>query len=641
MHRLHLPFLCLPLLLIAFVAPAQSIPTNVTATQQAGNVLRYEVQFSTTATVQGFVEYAYWDGVDSIVHHTGASALGTSHVITVLGLIPQTTYRYRAIAFDSLGCVASPWGSFTVAAVPVGVTVGHVLTVNGTAGDPPGYLLSNTQRGDPDCYLQIHDRKGHLIWYERMPGIAAAAYDGPCQHYSYQPSSHSIFVTECDHVSELALDGTVLRSVQLSSIAPGWMAHHDVVRIPNGNWLVLVARLDTIDKSSVGGDPAALVVGPGILEIDPSGALVWSWSAFDHLDPLESPAPGGDWVPRFGSQAVNWLDANAVMQDGDGNPMLSFGDRSTVVKIVRSGGGIVWTLGLDGTIEILPPDTFAHQNALRNSRAGYYLSFDNQGLGAQSRVIEWWIDFSYINPRLEISRAHVLPPADYSADDGNLDRLPSGNWVIGSSGGRSITEITANGSVLWHAVLDSSLYRAYWVDDFYARLRPRYTGETLVCLGDSVVALRASVAGGIWSGAYVRGDSFDAAAAGLGLHEVTYKLGPESFTVELEVDPSLLCGVGMADAVTPTLAMRVFPNPLGMQQETFQIQWTMARAEQVVLEIYGLDGRPLGTRDLGVLPMGTHATKLLRSTLGQQAGAVVVSLRTASGKHGRCILVVE
>ncbi len=615
---------------------AQTIPQNVTATQQVGNVLRYEVQFTTPASAQGFVEYVYWNGTDSVAAKTGATAAGTSHAITVMGLLPQTTYRYRAAAFDSLGCYAGTWNTFSVAALPTNLTVGHVTSLSGVAGDPPGYLLSNTAIGDPDRYLQIHDRKGQLIWYERMPGVAAAVGDGPCQHFSYQPSTHSIIMTECGQVTEVALDGRILRSQNLGSIAPGWMAHHDVVRLANGNWLVLAARVDTVDKSSVGGSAAALVVAPGILEVNPAGALVWSWWAADHLDPLSSPAPGGAWVPKIGAEAIDWLGANSLMQDGDGNPMLSFGGSSQVIKVVRNGGTVVWTTGVDGTIEVLPPDTFMHQHALRASRPGYYLSLDNQGLGTQTRAIEWWIDFSYFDPRMEISWQHVLPIADYSAADGNVDKLPSGNFVIGSGSGRTITEITSAGSVLWHAVLDSSLYRAYWVDDFYMRLRPRYTGDLVVCVRDSLVPLRASVPGGIWSGAYVQGDSFNTAAAGLGLHFVTYKLGPEEFTVELLVDDAANCGVAVTPQLQPQIAFAVFPNPM---EDVLHLAVDLPRPEELALDVFALDGQWVVGMALGRMSAGHHVWSWDGDALGIATGGYCLRVRAASGKSSSKIIV--
>lgn len=615
---------------------AQPIPTNITATPQPGNVLRYDLQFTTPQGARGFVEYAYRSGLDSIRNKTGSTDSGTNHAITVLGLVAQTTYRYRAVAWDANGCYASAWDTFTTAAIPPSVTYGHVLNVSGTAGYPLGYLLSNTAQGDPDRYLQIHDRLGHLIWYERMPGIAAAAFDGPCQHFSYRPSSHSIFMTECDRVTELALDGTVLRSVNLGAIAPGWVAHHDVVRIPNGNWLVLAAQVDTVDKSAVGGDPNALVVCPGILEIDPSGALVWSWSAADHLDPLTSPGPGGDWVPKWGPQAINWLDANSLMQDGDGNPMLSLGGTSQVIKLVRNGGNIVWTLGPAGDIEILPLDSFSHQHALRAGHPGYYLSLDNEGLGHLSRLTEWWIDFAYINPRVQMQQQFTLPLGDYSPDDGNIDLLPNGDWLIGAPGGRTITELSSAGSVLWRAQLDSSLYRAYWVDDFYARLHPHYVGDLVVCLQDSLVPLRADVAGGIWSGPFVEGDSFNTAAAGQGLHQVTYKLGPEEFTVELLVDASLQCNVGLAEAADFQMHLVAFPNPVVAD---LQLRWEMPRADGVTVALHGLDGRVLWQRDLGRLGAGSQTLHLDATDWGGATGAIVVTVRTKSGETARRIIL--
>ncbi|HEX2900974.1 MAG TPA: aryl-sulfate sulfotransferase, partial [Bacteroidia bacterium] len=523
------------------------------------------------------------------------------------------------------------------AAVPQNVTHGNITQLGGVAGDPLGHVLTNTSLGDPDRYAQIHDRKGRLIWYERMPGIAAANVDGPCQSFTYNPSTRTIFFTNCGTVSEIALDGSNLHTLNFGSLAPGWMPHHDVFRNAAGNWLVLAANVDTVDKSPVGGDPNALVVGPGIFEFTPTGSLVWSWSAFDHLDPLDSPGPGGDWVPKFGPQAINWLDANSVMQDGDGNPMLSFGGESQVVKIARTGSNIVWTCGDNGDIEVLPTDSFLILHGLRPSRPGYYLSLDNQGLGnGQTRAIEWWIDFSYIQARFELSWQHVLPIDDYTAMDGNVDRQRNGNFMIGSADGRSVTEINVAGSVLWHAQYDSSLQRAYWVEDLYERVYPQYLGDSVVCANDMFVILEASPAGGIWSGPFVSGDTFFTDSAGAGSFPLTYQWGPEKIELMLMVDPTVNCGVGLADEWTRTLAFSAFPNPF---LDVLNLELELSTREDVTVDIFALDGRLLVRQELGKLNPGRHSWRW--ESMDAVDGACLVRVGTASGKAGTRILIRE
>ncbi len=601
------------------------------------NVLRYDCSFNTSQLARGFLEYYFVDGIDTVWAATGFTDSATVHQLVWLGLAPQTLYHYRAVAFDATGCYPGSWQSLTTSALPIGANNNPIVNISSVAGDAPGYVMTNSAVADPDRYVQIHDRKGRLIWYERMPGIAADAVDGPCQSFTYNPTTQTIFFTNCGTVSEWKLDGTVLNTLNFGSLAPGWMPHHDVFRNAAGNWMVLAANVDTVDKSSVGGDPNALVVGPGIFEFTSNGNLVWSWSAFDHLDPLQSPGPGGDWVAKFGPQAINWLDANSVMQDGDGNPMLSFGGESQVVKIARTGSNIVWTCGDNGDIEVLPFDSFAVVHSLRPSRPGYYLSLDNQGLdNGLTRAIEWWIDFSYIQARLEISWQHILPIADFTATDGNIDRMRNGNYMIGSFDGKSVTEITANGAVLWRADYDSSLHKAFWVESLYPRISPQYLGDLTVCATDSIVILEASVPGGIWSGPFVSGDTFFAGLASTGIFPIVYKWGPEELQFELTVDPTVNCGVGVSEVAKQNLELTVFPNPFGSH---LNLQLNLAQQEAVSIDIFALDGRQVWHEDLGKWNPGKHSMQLNPREL--PSGANVIQVRTASGKLGRRVLLRE
>ena len=613
---------------------AQPTISGLTAAAQSNNVLRYDCSFTTSQSARGFIEYYWWDGFDTIRANTGFTDSAQVHQLILMGLAPQATYQYRAVAFDATGCYPGAWQSFTTGIIPTAGIINPIVNVTSVAGDPPGYVLTNMATADPDRHVQIHDRKGRPIWYQRMPGIASNLVDGPCQSFTYNPTTQSIFFTDCGKVTELHLDGTILHTLNFGSLAPGWMPHHDVFRNAAGNWLVLAANVDTVDKSTVGGDPNALVVGPGIFEFTPTGSLVWSWSAFDHLDPLDSPGPGGDWVPKFGPQAINWLDANSVMQDGDGNPMLSFGGESQVVKIARSGANIVWTCGDNGDIEVLPFDSFAVLHSLRPSRPGYYLSLDNQGLGnGLTRAIEWWIDFSYIQARLEISWEHILPIDDFTASDGNVDRMRNGNYMIGSHDGKSATEITASGSVLWHADYDSTLHRAFWVEDFYHRIHPQYLGDSIVCATDSFVILQANPTGGIWSGPFVSGDTFFSAAAALGSFPLVYKWGPEEIRFDMEVDPTVNCGVGVADVAAQRLDLNVFPNPFG---SVIHLGLELSKMEDVSVDVFAMDGRHLMHQNLGKLGPGAHAIDLDPSEWAM--GTCILQVRTVSGKTGRKVL---
>ncbi|MFN8395606.1 MAG: aryl-sulfate sulfotransferase [Bacteroidia bacterium] len=616
-------FACL--LLPTCVLYAQPSVTNVQAFPHPDNVLRYQCTFSTTQSAYGFVEYYFLDGSDTIRRNTDYSNPSTAHSISIIGLLPQMQYWYRAVAFDSTGCYPGQWGTFTPDSLNALVTTATLTRTNTVAGPEFGYFLANTTNGNPDRYAGIYDRKGRLVWYQRMPGVASQAVDGNCQGIVYAPGSRSVLFSDCGRITEISLNGTTTRTLNIASLAPGWMPYQDVYPTSNGNWLVLAAKVDTVDKSSVGGDPNALVVGPGILEFDAASTQVWSWSAFDHLNPLTSPSPGGDWVPKYGAQAIDWLHANSVMLDGDGNPMLSFTGTNQVVKIARQGGNVVWTSGDNGDIEILPLDSFQVLGSILPSRSGYYLGFDRSGMDSLSRVVEWWIDFSYIQARYTMSQQFVLPTADFSPDRASLQKQSTGNYTVMAANGHSISELASNGNLLWRAESDSTLQRVFWLGDLYHRVNPEYLGDSVVCAHDSLVILQADPPGGIWSGPFVSGDTFNVAAAGAGFFPITYKWGPESLQFELMVDPGTNCGVGFGEPRRNELGLEVWPNPFG---NALNMAMDLPKAGEVSVEIWSLDGRMLHSENLGKQAAGRHEWALDTEVLnGRPTGAYLLVIR--------------
>lgn len=628
----------LAFLLFAFcgLVNAQISIGNVSATVDPSNELRYDAQFASSRDCYGFIEYGWINGQDSLKFATNVSSWGSSHQFKIIGIPAQTNCYWKAVAFDSTGCYSDAYTNFTTASLPSNAGLSRILNINSVAGNPKGFILTNTLEANPERYTQIFDRLGNMIWYEQMPGDPSAAVDGPCQHYNYSRSSNSIYYLECGQVTEMDLEGNILTSINLSTIAPGWMANHDVIKTNAGNWMVLASRVDTVDKSSVGGSANALVVGPGILEISASGTLLWSWSVFDHYNPLSSPGPGGDWVPKLGPEAINWFDANSVWEDGDLNPMLSFGGSSDIIKIVKSNGNIAWDCGLNGFVEIMVPDTFIGQHGIRASRPGYYMTFDNRGLDTTSRAIEWWIDFGYSNPTMMISWEYVLPSAEFSPDNGSVERLPDGSVLIGSSNGKSVTEVNSAGSLLWRADLDTTLYKAYWVEDLYERVHPSYNGDTVVCLTDSIIELSASPAGGFWTGDFVSNGIFDASAAGPGDYDVEYKFGGEHLRVTLHVDNSPGCGVAVRPIAKQEFAFTAYPNPF---QNDLMLVFELKKPEDVIVELFGSDGKLIYRADQKSLNPGRHVIELNLEPLRLSAGPIALCLRTASGKSGTRTLI--
>jgi hypothetical protein len=99
-----------------------------------------------------------------------------------------------------------------------------------------------------------------------------------------------------------------------------------------------------------------------LVEVTKDGRAVWEWRTWEHLDPER------DVLTEIQEERSEWTHGNAVIELPDGNILLSFRNISTIIKIDRQTGAIVWKLGAP---------TVAGQHAPTPLPNGNMLIFDN------------------------------------------------------------------------------------------------------------------------------------------------------------------------------------------------------------------------------------------------------------------------
>jgi arylsulfate sulfotransferase len=237
------------------------------------------------------------------------------------------------------------------------------LPTPGLAPAPGVELLSLTSVG---AQAVVSDLAGNVIWY--CPGNAEPVKPLPNGHF---------IVVEGTDLKEIDLACNVWRDVSYTQVNASLQAngsdfvippplglnggnpfHHDVLVLPNGHWIALsqIAK----DFDDLPGYPGTTqVVGDAIVDIDPSGNVAWSWSAFDHLNVTR--------YPYFG--LPDWTHSNALVYTDDGNLLLSMRNQSWVLKLdYQNGSGtgnILWTLGEEGDYSLMtgaPTDWFYSQH---------------------------------------------------------------------------------------------------------------------------------------------------------------------------------------------------------------------------------------------------------------------------------------
>lgn len=221
--------------------------------------------------------------------------------------------------------------------------------------------------------------------------------------------------------------------------------HHDARLLRNGNiMLVCASELpDRFARNVHGGRPGSEVGGKTmwgdrIVECTTGGQVVWEWRTWEHLDPATTV------LTAVQDERTEWTHANSVFEEPDGNLLVSFRNTSTIVRVDRRTGAILWTLGA-------PP--LSGQHAPHRLPNGNILIFDNGPHRVDesfpfSRVIEVnpttnAIVWKYDEPR---------PFNFYSPRISNAQRLPNGNTLINEGNFGRFFEVTSTGDVVWEFV---------------------------------------------------------------------------------------------------------------------------------------------------------------------------------------------
>jgi hypothetical protein len=305
-----------------------------------------------------------------------------------------------------------------------------------------GFTLFAPLEGDGNVYLiDLHGNVVHTWKMPYPPGLYGYLTDKGTLFYNGKIPNET-YLGKAPFKGGVALEadwnGKVLWEVRQRD------HHHDGRLLKNGNVLLLCATElpDEVAKKVQGGRPGTEVGGKMwadyLAEMTKDGRTVWEWRSWEHLNPAT------ERITEIQGDRKEWTHGNAVMELPDGNLLVSFRDISTIIKIHRPTGKIVWKLGA-------PP--LAGQHAPASLEDGNILIFDNgphrlDDTFPFSRVIE-------VNPltkEIVWKYQESIPSNFFSPRISNAQRLPNGNTLIDEGWFGRFFEVTPKGDVVWEYV---------------------------------------------------------------------------------------------------------------------------------------------------------------------------------------------
>ena len=413
---------------------------------------------------------------------------GLSMNFYLAGLRANATYAVHHVIENRFGSWDGPTLTLTTPSVPIQLPVSTILQSAQTLPDDSVWLYSSLF--GPSFAT---DSNGNVIWYYPAKFALLTRPESGGRFLAVVATEPAAGFGQT--LREFDLAGNTLRETNTTRINEQLAAmgrrtvgvfHHDALSLPDGE-LVVLATTEQI-MTGVQSSGSVDIIGDMILLLDQDLQVVWTWDAFDHLDPHRA-ATLGETCPGLGcppislaSHANDWLHGNALQLTADGNLLYSSRHQDWIIKIDFRGGlgtgDVIWRLGKDGDFQINSSDPspwFSHQHGPQFAPEAPTLLavFDDSNLrqnvnkNAHSR-----------GQVLQLDEPHRIATLIVNADlggfsfaVGNAQPLLDGNYQfdlgwLPDNTSRSL-ELDPSGGLLGAVKVSAPQYRSFRMRDLY------------------------------------------------------------------------------------------------------------------------------------------------------------------------------
>jgi hypothetical protein len=320
----------------------------------------------------------------------------------------------------------------------------------------PGHIFIAPKKKVEQAGPLILDNRGRVVWF--LPVDAKGVTDFRVQHYRGKP------VVTWWHGR--SADGKRLGRYSIYDNRYRLVAH---IRPGNGitgdmhEFLITNRNTALMTLSHVVRVKSRKVLEGALQEVDiKTGRVLFEWHSIGHVLLVESYYR----LPKTPSRVYDYFHINSIDVDHDGNLLVSARNTHTIYKINRRTGEIIWRLGGKRSDFKLGRGTrFGWQHDARRLPNGTISLFDNAAaprLRRQSRGLVLRLDER--RKLATVARTFVHRPPIVAVDQGNMQMLPNGHFLIGWGHEPWFTEFGPLGVALLDARFarqGADSYRAY------------------------------------------------------------------------------------------------------------------------------------------------------------------------------------
>lgn len=419
------------------------------------NSLRVSVDFSTNKTKDAYVEY-WVNGQKDKLYTTPVSNKKSEFKIVLTNLKFNTDYQYRIVLGTKDNGVQSDVYSFTTKDIPDRLLGLYRVKDENAQGLPDEFkdgsmLVYN--RETPGVIGMV-DYQGNLRWYQQLKdtGVKVA-------HFTQNQTILSILApmdyptSYGNEILELSLTGDTVFRLKKGEKDFTQTIHHEILLNEVNQYVTLSAEERVFDLRSIGGGEADTIKGDGILILDRSGNKVWSWSVFDALDPLKE--------KNILKEASDWMHANSLFIDEDGNYIISFYNNGQIWKVNATNKKVMWKFGKGGDYALPDDAIFDQGHAVHINQKNNLMLFDNGTSKERSRILAFSLN--------EMDRQAVLE-TEVSLKEGSFtDRMGSAYMINNDafltclSKQNTVLLTNGNGDNMWSMMCANTPYRVEFI----------------------------------------------------------------------------------------------------------------------------------------------------------------------------------
>lgn len=355
--------------------------TNINIGTHGNNELKIQLDVTTNENAQVYA--AYWADKNGTKNKITSpiSKTGLSHSLVLCNITSETNYSFQLITVNGKEKDSSKVYTFKSRKLP------EWLQNQFKANCPkPELLPQNFKKGfmllakrETPGTAYIVDYKGNLRWYHTVEGKGFKV-----THFTKDQTILSILGKNDEPTSygseilEINLQGDTLTHIKKGQGDLKQVIHHEIIKKSANEIVTLFVDVKITDLTSIGGKKKDTINGDGILILDKKGKQIWKWSVFDDLDPMKDKA--------LLKTKKDWMHANSLNYDKDGNFLISFYNNGQIWKIDSKTGKVIWKLGKGGTFKMDSNIDFTQAHAAHINEEGSLMFFDNGVDKKQSSV---------------------------------------------------------------------------------------------------------------------------------------------------------------------------------------------------------------------------------------------------------------